>query len=152
MGAYMAGVAVALLAAAGVVVAANRGSDERTSWRTFWSDLRAGLRREDRAATDEPALRPVDVPLDTMLAQSQPGDDYLQLDELTGLLERTSGRANQMWHDARENRTRSEHPDEPWLAHPRGHRSVRSAAVTPPAVTDQRPAGRPADAPGADRG
>lgn len=125
MGAYMAGVAVALLAAAGVVVAANRGSDERTSWRTFWSDLRAGLRREDRADTDEPAPRPVDVPLDTLLAQSQPGDDYLQLDEL---------------------------PDEPWLAHPRGHRSVRSVPVTPPAVADQRSDGRPADARGVDRG
>lgn len=152
MGAYIVGVAVALLAAAGVVVAASRGSDEQTIWRTFWSDLRAGLRREDRAATDEPAPRPVDVPLDTLLAQAQPGDDYLQLDELTGLLERTSERANQLWHDARENRTRSGHPNGPWTTHPRGHRSASSSPVAPPVAADQRPAERPVDAPGSDRG
>jgi|GEM_PF-2329164 len=100
MGAYVVGVVVALAAAGFVIVLANRGSDERTSWRTFVADFKAGWRgRKDR----EPEPEPVDVPLEELFAaEAEPGDPYVHLDEFADLIERTGDRAGQLWHHERE--------------------------------------------------
>jgi hypothetical protein len=117
MGAYVVGVLLALAAAAAVMVVASRGSDERTGWRTFLADFRAGWR--DRK-NDEPEPEPVDVRFDELFAtESRPGDDYLHLDEFAEMIERTGDRAERIWH--RESDGGS--PERgPWTLHPRGHR------------------------------
>lgn len=122
---YLWGIGLALLAAVGVIVAANATGDGRTSVREFWADLRSGLRR--RGARDdaaEPDAEPVDVPFAQIFAESsEPDDGYLQLDELAEMLERTGERAGRILPG------RGEH----------GHRPARAAhpaAVRPAATHD----------------
>ncbi|HYQ75079.1 hypothetical protein [Cellulomonas sp.] len=99
MGGYLLVIGLALVAAIGVIVLANAAGDGGTDVRTFWADLRSGLRRRRRGAADEEApvvdeAEPVDVPFDQLFAEaSQPDDGYLQLDELAEMLERTGERA-----------------------------------------------------------
>ena len=96
MGGYLVVIGLALVAAIGVIVLANAAGDGGTDLRTFWSDLRSGLRRR-RADDQAPVVEegePVDVPFDQLFAEaSQPDDGYLQLDELAEMLERTGERA-----------------------------------------------------------
>jgi len=96
MGGYLVVIGLALVAAIGVIVLANAAGDGGTDLRTFWSDLRSGLRRrrdDDRAPVVDEG-EPVDVPFDQLFAEaSQPDDGYLQLDELAEMLERTGERA-----------------------------------------------------------
>ncbi|QZN84573.1 hypothetical protein [Cellulomonas sp. C5510] len=125
MGAYAWGIGLALLAAVGVIVAANAAEGGRTGLRTFWQDLRGGLRRD---AEDQPAeaadAEPVDVPFAQLFAEaSQPDDGYLQLDELADMLERTGERAGRLL---------------PGRAGARGH--DRDAARPVPSVPADRPA------------
>jgi hypothetical protein len=92
MGGYLWGIGLALLAAVGVIVMANAVGDGGTDLRSFWRDLRNGLRRRDdaEAQPDEDDAEPVDVPFEQLFAEaSQPDDGYLQLDELAEMLERT---------------------------------------------------------------
>ncbi len=97
---YLWGIGLALLAAVGVIVAANATGDGRTSAREFWADLRSGLRRRGREAdADDAAVdaEPVDVPFAQIFAESsEPDDGYLQLDELAEMLERTGERAGRI--------------------------------------------------------
>lgn len=143
---YLWGIGLALLAAVGVIVAANATGDGRTSVREFWADLRAGLRRRgkdvDGALVD---AEPVDVPFAQIFAESsEPDDGYLQLDELAEMLERTGERAGRILpgrgeHEhrpARAERTeRADRPttapaadEAPRAAHPRTPRSHPVAA------------------------
>jgi hypothetical protein len=86
-------IALAVLAAIGVILLAN-ASGGGTDLRTFWQDLRNGLRREPEDAPAEAEPDPVDVPFDRFFAEApQAGDGYLQLDELAEALERTGERA-----------------------------------------------------------
>lgn len=98
MGAYAWGIGLALLAAVGVIVAANAAEGGRTGLRTFWQDLRGGLRRDrDAEPADAAEAEPVDVPFEQLFAEaSQPDDGYLQLDELAEMLERTGERAGRL--------------------------------------------------------
>lgn len=96
MGGFLVVIGLALVAAIGVIVLANAAGDGGTDLRTFWADLRSGLRRrggdEEAPVVDE--AEPVDVPFDQLFAEaSQPDDGYLQLDELAEMLERTGERA-----------------------------------------------------------
>jgi len=97
MGGYLVVIGLALVAAIGVIVLANAAGDGGTDLRTFWADLRSGLRRRrggDEEAPVADAAEPVDVPFDQLFAEaSQPDDGYLQLDELAEMLERTGERA-----------------------------------------------------------
>ncbi|MCG7286125.1 hypothetical protein MHY85_09085 [Cellulomonas sp. ACRRI] len=97
MGGYLVVIGLALVAAIGVIVLANAAGDGGTDLRTFWSDLRSGLRRRRRGDDEAPVVdegEPVDVPFDQLFAEaSQPDDGYLQLDELAEMLERTGERA-----------------------------------------------------------
>src|SRR6478736_3443529 len=97
MGGYLVVIGLALVAAIGVIVLANAAGDGGTDLRTFWADLRSGLRRRrggDEEAPVADAAEPVDVPFDQIFAEaSQPDDGYLQLDELAEMLERTGERA-----------------------------------------------------------
>ncbi len=113
MGGYIWGTGLALLAAIGVIVLANRASEGGTDVRTFWADLRRGLRREP-AADDAPVdvePEPVDVPFDRFFAEApQTGDGYLQLDELAELLERTGERAGRLREHLPHPRAAAGHP------------------------------------------
>lgn len=97
MGGYLVVIGLALVAAIGVIVLANAAGDGGTDLRTFWSDLRSGLRRRRGGDDEAPVVdegEPVDVPFDQLFAEaSQPDDGYLQLDELAEMLERTGERA-----------------------------------------------------------
>ncbi|MEV7972987.1 hypothetical protein [Cellulomonas sp. NPDC089187] len=123
MGAYVVGIVLALLAAGAVIVLAVRGSDERTTWRTFLADFQAGWR--GLRGKQEPEPEPVDVRFDELFeAEAEPGDDYLHLDEFAELIERTGDRAGQLWHHDRDGARGglSEGERGPWIVHPRGHR------------------------------
>ncbi|WP_431836725.1 hypothetical protein [Cellulomonas sp. Y8] len=97
MGGYLVVIGLALVAAIGVIVLANAAGDGGTDLRTFWDDLRSGLRRRRSGDQEAPVVdeaEPVDVPFDQLFAEaSQPDDGYLQLDELAEMLERTGERA-----------------------------------------------------------
>ncbi|NHT19157.1 hypothetical protein [Cellulomonas sp. IC4_254] len=98
MGGYLVVIGLALVAAIGVIVLANAAGDGGTDLRTFWADLRSGLRRRGRDGDEQSSVveeaEPVDVPFDQLFAEaSQPDDGYLQLDELAEMLERTGERA-----------------------------------------------------------
>lgn len=149
MGAYWWGIGLALLAAAGVVVAAS-SAGEGNGLRTFWDDLRSGLRSvKDRSAHDEvPDAPPVDVPFDQLFAEtSQPDDGYLQLDELADVIERTGerasrllpGRAGERLHHDAVPAPRAATPRPPHAPHvPRAHAPRRSGHV-PAAVAHAGP-------------
>lgn len=133
MGAYLWGVGLAVLAAVGVIVAANAAGDGGTSPRAFWTDLRAGLRRvRDRSARDEAdEAEPVDVPFEQLFAEaSQPDDGYLQLDELAEVIERTGERAGRLLPGRTGEREHRPHDARP-LAQPHGG-APRAAAPRAP--------------------
>jgi hypothetical protein len=113
---YLWGIGLALLAAVGVIVAANATGDGRTSAREFWADLRSGLRRRgarDDAAGAEGDAEPVDVPFAQMFAESsEPDDGYLQLDELAEMIERTGERAGRILPGRGEHGHRTAHPEQ----------------------------------------
>lgn len=123
MGAYVVGIVMALLAAAAVIVLAVRGSDEGTTWRTFREDFKAGW--HNLRGHHEPDPEPVDVRFDELFeSESEPGDDYLHLDEFAEMIERTGDRAGQLWHRDRDG-IREGLPTQdrgPWTLHPRAHR------------------------------
>lgn len=96
MSAYVWGIGVALAAAVCVLLAANAWGDERVDLRTFWRDLRSGLRR-DEPGDEQPDEQPVDVHLEELFARGT-DDGYLQLDELAELIERTGERAGRLLH------------------------------------------------------
>lgn len=101
MGGFLVVIGLALVAAIGVIVLANAASGGRTDVRTFWADLRSGLRRgrerDAGEAGDVEEAEPVDVPFDRFFAEAPQADDgYLQLDELADMLERTGERAGRL--------------------------------------------------------
>lgn len=106
MGGYLWAVGLALLVAVGVLVMASASSDNGTDLRTFFGDLRSGLRRRPRGEREDAAeqtaadnAEPVDVPFAQLFAEeAQPDDGYLQLDELADLIERTGERAGRLLH------------------------------------------------------
>ncbi|GIG38131.1 hypothetical protein [Cellulomonas pakistanensis] len=170
MGGFLVVIGLALVAAIGVIVLANAASGGGTDVRTFWADLKRGLRRRDGdeadlADVEEP--EPVDVPFDRFFAEApQAGDGYLQLDELADMLERTGERAGRLRERLPSSRGGGETPARPDAAPARvvvqdrvpapaaarrsGHLPVRrpdaSAGVpgadvaAPPAVPPQRTA------------
>jgi hypothetical protein len=83
-----------------VIVLANAAGDGGTDVRTFWADLKRGLRRREPAGADAQDLEepePVDVSFDRFFAEApQAGDGYLQLDDLADMLERTGERAGRL--------------------------------------------------------
>lgn len=115
MSAYAWGIGLALLAAVGVIVAANAAEGGREGLRTFWQDLRGGLRRDkDAEPVDRDDAEPVDVPFEQMFAEvSQPDDGYLQLDELADMLERTGERAGRLLPGRSGTREHGHDPDRP---------------------------------------
>lgn len=139
MGGFFVVIALAVAAAVGVIVLANRASGG-TDVRTFWADLRAGLgrRRGTEGAPLEDEPEPVDVSFDRFFAEAPQADDgYLQLDDLAEALERTGERAAHL-------RERLPHARGGQDAEPEA--PVRSDAV--PAAAAPRPARRSGHTPG----
>jgi hypothetical protein len=84
-----------------VIGAASAWGDDAGALRTFWRDLRTGLhrRRSGQQPLPEDDPQPVDVSFAEIFARdAEPGDDYLQLDELADLLDRTGERAGRLLH------------------------------------------------------
>lgn len=137
MGGYLVVIGLALVAAIGVIVLANAAGDGGTDLRTFWSDLRSGLRRRRGGDDEAPVVdegEPVDVPFDQLFAEaSQPDDGYLQLDELAEMLERTGERAVRLREHLPYPRAGSGHPAERVVV------QDRVPAPAPPAAAAHAP-------------
>lgn len=141
MGGFLVVIGLALVAALGVIVLANAAGDGGGDLRTFWADLRSGLRRRrdaDERVLDEAEPEPVDVAFEELFAAaSQPDDGYLQLDELAEMLERTGERAARL----REHLPHA-------VAPAAGHRPVRRSGHVPLGrVVPSRPASTPSGVP-----
>lgn len=147
MGGYLVVIGLALVAAIGVIVLANAAGDGGTDLRTFWADLRSGLRRRGRDDDEQSPVvdeaEPVDVPFDQLFAEaSQPDDGYLQLDELAEMLERTGERAARLREHLPSGRAAAGEPVDRVVVQDR----VPAPGTPAPAVSEHAPA--PAAHPG----